>query len=83
MTILVAVFFLKELHDVVNSAKIWSGTVKVTCQLKRDLKWWTQVPKHHNGAPIWKLIETAYIHCDFIRYGWGAMLNNCVDARGF
>ena len=55
----VARFLLRELHDVVKSAKSWSGTVKVTCQLKRDLVWWTQVPSHHNGAPIWEPIENA------------------------
>jgi hypothetical protein len=42
-----------------------------------------QVPKHHNGAPIWKTIENAYIRCDSSNYGWGAVLNNCVEARGF
>ena len=73
-----AMFFLKELYNVVKSAKSWSGTVKVTCQLKRDLEWGTQVPKHHNGAPILKPIENAYFHCDSISYGWGAVLNNCV-----
>ena len=76
-------FVLGELHDVVKSAKSWSCTVKVSCQLKRDLEWWTRVPKHHNGAPIRKPNENAYIHCDSISYGWGAVLNNCVEARGF
>ena len=52
LAIPVAKFFLRELHDVVKTAKSWSGTVKVTCQLKRGLEWWTQVHAHHNGAPI-------------------------------
>ena len=52
LAILMARFFHMELHDVVKSAKSWSGTVKVSCRLKRDLEWWTRVPKHHNGAPI-------------------------------
>ena len=52
MAIPLARFFLRELHDVVRSAKSWSETVKVTWQLKRDLEWWTHAPKHHNGAPI-------------------------------
>ncbi len=83
LAIPVARFFLRELHDVVKSAKSWSGTVKISCQLKRDLEWWTRVPKHHNGAPIWRPIENAYIHCDSRSYGWGAVLDNCVEARGF
>ena len=48
----VARFFLQELHDVAKSAKRWSGTVRVTPQLKRDLEWWTHVPGCKNGAPI-------------------------------
>ena len=82
MAILVAIFFLRELHDVVKSAKIWLGTVKVTCQLKRDLEWWTHVSSHHNGAPIWKPIENSYIYFDSSSYVWGAVLNNCVESRG-
>ncbi len=52
LAILVARFLLRELHDAVKTVKTWSGTVKVSCQLKRDLEWWTKVPSHHNGAPI-------------------------------
>ena len=52
LAIPVAMFFLRELHDVVNSAKCWSMTVRVTPQLKRDIEWWTHVPDFKNGAPI-------------------------------
>jgi hypothetical protein len=76
-------FFLRELHDVVKSAKSWSSTVKITCHAKRDLEWWTEVPSHHNGVPIWKTIENAYIQFDSNNYGWGAVLNDCVESRGF
>jgi hypothetical protein len=51
LAIPVARFFLRELHDVVSSARSWSGTVRVTCQLKRDLQGWTSVPSEHNGSP--------------------------------
>jgi hypothetical protein len=76
-------FFLRERHDAVKTAKTRPCTVKVTCQLKRDLQWWTKVPSHHNGAPIWKFIENAYLHCDSSGFGWGAVLNNFVETRGF
>ena len=72
----VARFFLRELHDVVMSAKCWSGTVQVTPQLKRDLEWWTHVMDCKNGSPIWKPIETAYLHCDPSGYGLRAVLND-------
>jgi hypothetical protein len=83
LAIPVAMFFLRELLDVVKSAKCWSNTVRVTPQLKRNLKWWTHVPDCKNGSPIWKPIETAYLRCDSSGYGWGAVLNDCVEARGF
>ena len=47
------------------------------------MEWWTRVLKHHNGASIWKPIENAYIHYDSSSCRWGAVLNNCVEARGF
>ena len=52
LAIPVSMFFLRELSDVVKSAKCWSGIVRVTPQLKRDLEWWTHVPDCKNGAPI-------------------------------
>jgi hypothetical protein len=82
LSIPVARFFLRELHDVVKTTKSWSSTVKMSCQLKRDLEWWTKVPSHHNGSPIWKPVENAYLHCDSIGYGWGAVLNDCVKKPG-
>ena len=52
LAIPVAKFFLRELHDIVSSAKFWTGIVRLTCQLKRDLEWWRVVQSKHSGAPI-------------------------------
>ncbi len=52
LAISVARFFLRALHDVVNAAKCWSGTVRVTPQLKRDIEWCTHVLDCKNGSPI-------------------------------
>jgi hypothetical protein len=79
----VARFYLRELHDVVKTTSSWSGTIRVTKQLKRDPEWWRTVPEKHNGAPIFKAIETTYLHCDSIGFGWGAVLNDCIEAREF
>ena len=76
-------FYLRELHDIVKSAASWSGTVRISQQLKRDLEWWKSVPEKHNGSPIFKAVETAYLHCDSNGFGWGAVLNDCIEARGF
>ena len=41
------------------------------------------MPKKHNGSPIFKAVETAYLHCDSNGFGWGAFLNDCIEPRGF
>jgi hypothetical protein len=51
-------------------------------QLRRDLMWWTEVPTQSNCKPIHKPIETAYLHTDTSGYGWGAVLNGRLEARG-
>ena len=38
-------------------------------QLRRDLEWWKVVPENDNGAPIFKAVETAYLHCNSSGYG--------------
>jgi hypothetical protein len=63
LAIPVARFYLRELHDVVSSAASWSGTVRLSKQLKRDLEWWRTVPEKHNGAPIFKPVESSYPSC--------------------
>jgi hypothetical protein len=62
-------FYLRELHDVVKSVASWTSTVRVSKQIKRDLEWRKEVPKRHNGAPIFKAVETAYLHCDSNGFG--------------
>jgi hypothetical protein len=57
--------------------------VRLTYLLKRYLRWWTQVPSANNGRSIFSPIETAYMHCDSSCYGWVAVLNEQLEARGF
>ena len=83
LAIPVARFYLRELYDVVSSAASWPGTVRLSKQLKRDLEWWRTVPEKHNGAPIFKPVESSYPHCDSNGFGWGVVLNDCIEARGF
>eukprot|EP00873_Tetraselmis_striata_P045019 jgi/Tetstr1/465283/TSEL_009984.t1 len=54
-------FYLRELHDVLRTKNSWSGRVKMTHQLRRNLEWWVAVPNHSNGRSIYKpAVETAY-----------------------
>eukprot|EP00873_Tetraselmis_striata_P022075 jgi/Tetstr1/442339/TSEL_030479.t1 len=71
------------MHDVLRTKDSWSGRVKMTRQLRRDLEWWVAVPNHNNGRSIYKPVETAYMHVDSSGYGWGAVLNETTEARGF
>ncbi len=41
------------------------------------------MPEKHNGAPIFKPVESSFLHCDSDGFGWGAVLNDCIEARGF
>ena len=75
-------FYLRELHNVIGTKLSWNGQVKITRQLKRDLEWWRSVPRQQNGRPIFSPVDTAYIHCDSSSYGWGAVLNDDVTAKG-
>jgi hypothetical protein len=59
------------------------GRVKLTYLLKRDLKWWMQVPSANNGRSIFSPIETTYLQCDSSGYVRGAVLNEQLKARGF
>ena len=76
-------FYLRELHDVLVTRTSWSGKVKLTNQLKRDLLWWREVPNQRNERSIYKPVETAYLHVDSSDFGWGAVLNETFEARGF
>eukprot|EP00873_Tetraselmis_striata_P017016 jgi/Tetstr1/437280/TSEL_026009.t1 len=56
----------------------------MTRQLRRDLGWWVAVPNHSNGRSIYTPVaEAAYMHVDSSGYGWGAVLNETTEARGF
>eukprot|EP00873_Tetraselmis_striata_P013114 jgi/Tetstr1/433378/TSEL_022663.t1 len=76
-------FYLRELHDLLKTRDSWSGRVKLTRQLERDLQWRVGVPTQHNSRPINRPIETGYLHVDTSSYGWGAVLNEHHEARGF
>jgi hypothetical protein len=79
----VAGLYLGELDGVIKAAESWTWTTRVRKQLKRDLAWRRRVPEKYNGALIFKTVETANLYCDSSGFGWGALLNDCIEARGF
>ena len=76
-------FYLREMHTVLSTKSSWQGKARVTKQLHRDLEWWTSVPSQRNGTPIWRAVETTYIHVDSSDFGWGAALDDHHQARDF
>ena len=76
-------FYLRELHSVLATKSTWGSRVQLSKQLIRDLEWWRHVPSQHNGRPIQRQLESVYLHCDSSQYGWGAVLNDQYEARGF
>eukprot|EP00873_Tetraselmis_striata_P044939 jgi/Tetstr1/465203/TSEL_009909.t1 len=57
-------FYLCEAHTVMGRCSSPSGKVVLTRRLIRDLEWWRDVPTRHNGAPILRPVEIAYMHTD-------------------
>eukprot|EP00873_Tetraselmis_striata_P017863 jgi/Tetstr1/438127/TSEL_002853.t1 len=44
----------------------------------------TTIPSHSSGRSIYtRRVETAYMHVDIYCYGWGAVLDETTEARGF
>eukprot|EP00873_Tetraselmis_striata_P027166 jgi/Tetstr1/447430/TSEL_003690.t1 len=76
-------FYLREAHTVLGRCSSPSGKVVMTRQLIRDLEWGCDVPTRHNGAPILRTVETTYLHTDSYQYGWGAVLCETTEARGY
>jgi hypothetical protein len=68
-------------HSVV--CENWGGLVRLTPHLRRDLHWWTKVPSQSNGKLIHIPVETPYLHTGISGYGWGAVLNEHLEVRGF
>jgi hypothetical protein len=73
-------FFLRELLSVLGDK--WGGRFHLTPQIRRDMQWWTHVPRHANGKNIHRLVKIAYIHGNNSGYGWGAVLNDILEASG-
>eukprot|EP00873_Tetraselmis_striata_P039723 jgi/Tetstr1/459987/TSEL_005311.t1 len=57
-------FYLREAHTVLGECSWPSDKVVLTRLPIRDLEWWRDVPTRHNGAPILRPVETAYLHTD-------------------
>ena len=76
-------FYLRELHVVVSTKASWGAKIQLSRQLIRDLEWWRSVPAQNNGRNIFRTTESAFLHTDSSDYGWGAVLNETTESRGY
>ena len=69
-------FFLRELHDVLNTRASWGGTVVLSKQALRDLRWWASCGTvAQQGAAIWRQRQTADLWTDASDTAWGGATN--------
>jgi hypothetical protein len=69
-------FFLRSLHDALNSVKdSWSREVRLCRQAKTDLRFFAELPSRCNGRCMFRRPETATLHCDASELAWGGVLN--------
>jgi len=74
--------YLRALHDCLKTRSSWAGNVRLSRQALRDLQWWAELPKEHNGRTIWRSPDQAILHSDASLFAWGGVLNNQCLAHG-
>lgn len=61
-----------------------TGDVRLGAQALKDLRWWTDLQRHAaTGRPIWPGAASMLLDTDASGLGWGAVLDQGVEARGF
>lgn len=61
-----------------------SGDVRLGHQTLLDLRWWTELQAHAaTGRPLWPGAVSMTLDTDASGLGWGAVLNQGAEARGF
>ena len=67
----------RELQAVMNlTIGEWDASVVITMAARRDLTWWTENLKSHNGTPWVQPEATMVIETDASKTGWGATSMN-------
>lgn len=75
--------YTRALYDAMSEKASWQADVKLSKQAMLDLEFFTTIDESWNGLTIWQPTPQAEIHTDASDYGWGAVLNKVVPARGF
>lgn len=75
-------FYLRALHDDLATRSSWEGSVRLSRQSLRDLRWWAQIGSADVSRAIWRSPVDQTLHCDASHLGWGGVLNGTVPAHG-
>jgi hypothetical protein len=76
-------FFNRSIYDAIGTRRHWGATVALDRRVLRDLQWYVDLPARWRERAIWRSASTALLHTDASKKGWGAVLNQRRQARGF
>lgn len=77
-------FHLRSLFNALRFKHPTSGDTRLGHQALRDLRWWLDLEAHAvGGRPIWPGMATMQMDTDASGIGWGAVLGEMVEARGY
>lgn len=75
--------YTRSLYDALSDKRATSTDVKLTALALKDLQFFVELDETWNGLAIWHPQKGAVMHTDASDYGWGAVLDELVPARGF
>lgn len=77
-------FHLRSLFNALKFKHPTSGDTRLGHQALRDLRWWLDLEAHAvGGRPIWPGTATMQMDADASGMGWGAVLGEMVENRGY
>lgn len=77
-------FHLRSLFNALKFRHPTSGDSRLGHQAVKDLTWWVALERNAaGGRPIWPGSATIQMDTDASGLGWGAVLGQLVEARGF
>jgi len=82
LSVTTARYHLRSLYSTLGGTQ--TGHVRQHHQDLRDLGWWANLTGHPGlGRALWPGPPAHVIHTDASEYGWGAVLDGALSARGF
>lgn len=77
-------YHLRSLFTALKYRHHSSGDVRLGRQATKDLLWWTELQGHAaTGRPIWPGAASMLLDTDASGTGWGAVLDQHAEARGY